>query len=215
MLQVFDEDFQVCLQAGRCYVDVVQVVQRFPLFSEIPIIPLASFLPLVNARISPGELPPFVPPGSSSPEPVAESMANMIQIMFMFIPAVIPSIIASYIIVGEKVNKQLEPLLATPTSDLELLLGKGLGAFIPSMGAAYVAFAGLVALIDVISLNSLNFLPLPNLLSLVVVFVYSQLVCLLSTSWSVFISSKVNDIRADMQLGPGVRFRYLLFSSCS
>ena len=189
------------MQSSRKHKYVLYGLIAMPLIFAI-VIPLFSYLPMVDAGMSPGELPPFVPPGNPSQEVIAESMANMIQIMFMFIPATIPSIIASYTIVGEKINKQLEPLLATPTSDLELLLGKGLGAFLPAMGAAYVSFVGLVTVIDIISLNSLNFLPLPNFLSLVVVLLYSPLACILSTSWSVFISSKVSDIRAATQLGP-------------
>ncbi len=59
---------------------------------------------------------------------------NLTTSYFVVIAAVLPTIIASYSFVGEKVEKSLEPLLATPTTDGELLLGKSLAAFLPSMG---------------------------------------------------------------------------------
>src|SRR5689334_12232902 len=51
--------------------------------------------------------------------------------IFVIFAAVLPTSIAAYSIVGEKVEKSLEPLLATPTTDSEILLGKGIGAFLP------------------------------------------------------------------------------------
>jgi ABC-2 type transport system permease protein len=128
-------------------------------------------------------------------------LANMAVLMFMFLPAAIPSTIASYTFVGEKVNKQLEPLLVTPTSDLELLVGKGLGAFVPAMAATFASFAGLVIVVDLLTLPLFGHLLLPNFISAVVLLVYAPLVCLMSVSWCVFISSKVSDVRAAMQLG--------------
>ena len=41
--------------------------------------------------------------------------------------------IASYSLVGEKVQKSLEPLLATPTTDEEILVGKSIAAFLPAI----------------------------------------------------------------------------------
>ncbi|MGI0071871.1 MAG: alpha/beta hydrolase-fold protein [Thermoplasmata archaeon] len=51
---------------------------------------------------------------------------------FVISAAVLPTAIAAYCIVGGKVEKSLEPLLSTPTTDGEILLGKVLaqsGAF--------------------------------------------------------------------------------------
>ena len=50
---------------------------------------------------------------------------------YLILAGLIPTTIASYSIVGEKVEKSLEPLLATPTTDSEILLGKGISAFLP------------------------------------------------------------------------------------
>ena len=52
--------------------------------------------------------------------------ADSIVYLFVILATVLPSTIAAYSIVGEKVEKTLEPLLATPTTDGEILLGKSI-----------------------------------------------------------------------------------------
>ena len=166
------------------------------------LIPVATIYPAVTMEEpTENELPPFAPPGMAPRQAVVMGLVNMAILMFMFLPAVIPATIASYTFVGEKVNRQLEPLLATPTSDFELLIGKGLGAFVPAMGATLVSFAGLVAVVNVLTFQLFGYLLLPNPLTAIVLLVYAPLVCILSISWCIFISSRVSDVRAAMQLG--------------
>ena len=67
-------------------------------------------------------------------------MVSQFMLMFMIIPVAIPVTISAYSIVGEKATRSLEPLLATPITTLELLLGKSLAALIPAVVATYTAF---------------------------------------------------------------------------
>lgn len=165
-------------------------------------IPLATIYPAVTMEEpTENELPPFAPPGMAPRQAVVMGLVNMAILMFMFLPAAIPAAIATYTVVGEKVNRQLEPLLATPTSDFELLVGKGLGAFVPAMAATLASFTGLVMVVNLLTFPLFGYLLLPNLLSAVVLLVYAPLVCILSISWCIFISSRVSDVRAAMQLG--------------
>ena len=53
---------------------------------------------------------------------------NTALMYFLLLPAIIPLAIAVYSIVGEKEQTTLEPLLATPVSDVELFLGKALAS---------------------------------------------------------------------------------------
>ncbi|MCS7131366.1 MAG: ABC transporter permease subunit, partial [Hadesarchaea archaeon] len=188
-----------------------------PLIFSI-VMPIISICPLVTSEEPlEGASPPFAQPGMAPKQGVVAGIVNMIMIMFMVLPAVIPSTIASYTFVGEKTNRQLEPLLATPTTDFELLIGKGLGAFVPAMAATFVSFTGLVVVVDILTYPVFGYPFLPNLVSAVILFIYAPLICLFSVSWSVFISSKVSDVRAAMQLGivgvaPVLLF-YLLFTS--
>ena len=57
-------------------------------------------------------------------------LVNEFLLLFLLIPLAVPVTIASYSIVGEKTTRALEPLLATPASTAEIILGKGLAAAI-------------------------------------------------------------------------------------
>ncbi len=65
-------------------------------------------------------------------------LINAFSFWFVIGIVLLPTSIASYSLVGEKIQKSLEPLLATPTTDAEILAGKALAAFIPTMVANYI-----------------------------------------------------------------------------
>ena len=131
----------------------------------------------------------------------AKTMTNLGSTYFVIIPAALASIIGSYSFVGEKVERSLEPLLATPTTDGELLLGKSLAAFIPCIGVTYIGTAIFVAIIDGWSYMRLGVFLIPNAYWVIIIGVMAPLVCVLSVEANIIISSRVNDIRAAQQLG--------------
>lgn len=119
----------------------------------------------------------------------------------VLVSAVLPSVIASYSFVGEKIEKSLEPLLATPTTDGELLFGKSLAAFIPCVGVTYLAAAISAVILDAWSFARLGTFLIPNGFWLLAMVVITPLACTLSVELNVIVSSRVNDIRAAQQLG--------------
>ena len=131
----------------------------------------------------------------------ATLLINLFTSYFVIIAAILPTIIASYSFVGEKLEKSLEPLLATPTTDGELLFGKSLASFIPCVGATYIGALIFAITIDAWSGINLGVLLVPNAYWAVVMGVVTPLVCVLSVEANVIISSRVNDIRAAQQLG--------------
>ncbi|MEM4188440.1 MAG: ABC transporter permease subunit [Candidatus Hadarchaeum sp.] len=198
----FDRIWEIAkkdMASVRRYKYVLYGLVVMPLIFAI-VVPIASILPILSSGELSGELPPFATPGYDLKQATIMGLISMLSLFFMFIPAFVPSVIASYTFVGEKINRQLEPLLATPTTDSELLLGKALGAFLPAVGVTFASFAGMVALVDFLTFPIFGYPLLPNLLSLVVLFIYCPLIAILSVSVSVFISSKVNDVRAATQL---------------
>lgn len=60
--------------------------------------------------------------------------------MFLMIPVALPTSISAYSIVGEREAKTIEPLLATPITNAELLVGKSLTAFIVSQVLTWLSF---------------------------------------------------------------------------
>jgi ABC-2 type transport system permease protein len=131
----------------------------------------------------------------------ATTVINLATAYFVIIAAILPTIIASYSFVGEKLEKSLEPLLATPTTDGELLFGKSLAAFIPCVGATYIGALIFVIIIDAWSILNIGEFLIPNVYWAIVMGAVTPLVCVLSVEANVIISSRVNDIRAAQQLG--------------
>ena len=120
---------------------------------------------------------------------------------FVIIPAIIPAPIASYSIVGEKVEKSLEPLLVTPTTDGEILLGKSIAAFLPAIIATYAGASIFMALIDAVTYSRLGYFYYPNWEIGVILLLLAPLVTLLSIELNVISSSRVSDVRTAGQLG--------------
>jgi ABC-type transport system involved in multi-copper enzyme maturation permease subunit len=69
-------------------------------------------------------------------------------IYMLAIPALVPAALASYSIVGERVQGTLEPILATPIRRDELLLGKALAAFAPSLAVSYAIYALFIGVVE-------------------------------------------------------------------
>jgi ABC-2 type transport system permease protein len=128
-------------------------------------------------------------------------LLNILLIFFILIPTVIPTVVASYTIVGEKINRSLEPLLATPTTDLELLIGKSASIFIPCVLITWAVFLPFVAIVDIITGPVLGYYAMPNAVWLIGVFLLAPMICALSILSNVIISSRVSDVRSAQQLG--------------
>jgi ABC-2 type transport system permease protein len=140
----------------------------------------------------------------TKPSPIDQvlpMMFNMILMIFIIVPATLPTIIATYSIVGEKNNRSLEPLLATPTTDGEILAGKIFSTFIPSMGSTFLAFSLGVALLDIVIIPKVGYPLLPNLTWILSMLLLAPTACLMSVLACVLVSSKVSDVRAAQQLG--------------
>lgn len=66
-------------------------------------------------------------------------MGTVFLLLFLLLPLLMPNSFAAYSVVGEKVSRTLEPLLATPIRTGELLLAKALAAIVPSLAATWLA----------------------------------------------------------------------------
>ena len=140
------------------------------------------------------------PKGLSGSDCFQVFMVSEFMMLFMLVPVAIPVTIAAYSIVGEKTNRSLEPLLATPITTMELLVGKCLAAVIPAILATYAAF-GIFALGSwVIVANKLLLSALLDARWLIAIFIVGPLLALLAVVFSLMISSRVNDPRVAEQI---------------
>jgi len=157
-----------------------------------PILATVLFILIVNNDIA-----------SSSTGISSNASLGLESLIYFYVVmgAVLPSSIASYSIVGEKVEKSLEPLLATPTTDSEILLGKSLAAFILPMLSIWVAASIFMAATDTLTINSFSYYYFPNLNSGIMLFLLAPLAAIMSIEVGVLASSRVNDVRGANQIG--------------
>jgi ABC-2 type transport system permease protein len=126
-------------------------------------------------------------------------MLNLYTLMFMILPVAIPVTIAAYSIVGEKSARSLEPLLATPITTTELLIGKMVAACTPAVVVTWLAF--------IVYIVSARFMVTEEVFAramdplwLLAIFVVSPLLTLFAVTVAVMVSSRVTDPRVAEQL---------------
>jgi ABC-type transport system involved in multi-copper enzyme maturation permease subunit len=123
-----------------------------------------------------------------------------ISLLYMLIlPAIIPSVLAAYSVVGEREQGTLEPILTTPIHREEFLIGKALATLIPALAVAYVIFGiffGATAAFAHPTVQSAVF----ERNHLLVQLLFTPLVA----GWSIWvgmaISTRMSDVRAAQQL---------------
>lgn len=147
---------------------------------------------------------------ASAPSHALDKVVGFSLLYLLLIPVVIPSTVAAYSVVGERDQGTLEPVLTTPVSREELLIGKAAAIFLPAAGLAYLMFG--------IFLAAVRFGATPVTATAVwhspelpadVFFIP------LLASWGIWIglaiSSKASDVRVAQQLGIVASFPPLAF----
>jgi ABC-type Na+ efflux pump permease subunit len=64
----------------------------------------------------------------------------------LLIPVFVPALLSAFSVVGEREQETLEPVLTTPVSRVEFLLGKAAAIFIPGIVVSYLMFGVFVAI---------------------------------------------------------------------
>ncbi len=141
----------------------------------------------------------ILPRGGTNPGAWAPMFIDAFAFWFVIGAASIPTTIASYSIVGEKISKSLEPLLSTPTTDGEILLGKTLAALLPTLIAMWVGGVLFQVLTDLATAGPFGYLYYPNWQMTVELLVTMPLVALVAIEAAVVISSWATDIRTAQQ----------------
>jgi ABC-2 type transport system permease protein len=174
---------------------VIYSVVLFPLFVSIS-------LPLIVQFIGSQS-------GEGIPADALTTVLNAFSFFYITGAVTLPTAIASYSLVGEKVQKSIEPLLATPTTEGEILLGKSIAAFLPPIVAIYIGAVLFMALIDSLTYSTLGYFYFPNWNMGVIILLLAPLGSILSIEFDILISSRVNDVRAAQQLGGIVALPFL------
>jgi ABC-2 type transport system permease protein len=120
--------------------------------------------------------------------------------LFLVIPITGAMALAAHSVVGEKQARTLEPLLATPITTFELLVGKVLGSLLPTLA---IAIAGLALYFSGIGLFTEPGVAraMVNARTAVLVAVVGPAAALVALQTAIVISSRVNDPRTAQQFG--------------
>jgi ABC-2 type transport system permease protein len=153
-----------------------------------------------NSALPTGMTQSMCPNGLNSQDCFQVFLVSEFMMLFMLVPVAIPVTIAAYSIVGEKTTRSLEPLLATPITTSELMVGKCLAAVIPAIIATYGAF-GVFALGSwIIVANKTLLSALLDARWLVAIFIVGPLLAVMAVTFSLMVSSRVNDPRVAEQV---------------
>ncbi|MBV9101857.1 MAG: ABC transporter permease subunit [Candidatus Dormibacteraeota bacterium] len=121
-------------------------------------------------------------------------------LLMLVAPVIMPATLAGYAVVGEREQGTLEPVLTTPVSRQELLLGKALAAFVPSVVVGYGLFTVVVIAVRIGADSTVvdAVWQAPNFLA-------QALFAPLLAAWSIWvgiaISTRASDVRVAQQLG--------------
>ena len=174
------------------------------ILTAIPLVIMFVLRQEVNMQGAAGTIPEqfrsICPPNLESGECLQVFLVNQFVFLFMILPLAIPATISAYSIVGEKTTHSLEPLLATPITTAQLLMGKGLAAAVPAVLATYAAFGlyafGAWRLIE----NPQVFHAIMDIRWLLGIIIVGPLMAMLAVSFSIIVSSRVNDPRVAEQI---------------
>jgi ABC-2 type transport system permease protein len=127
-------------------------------------------------------------------------MLRQLLLLLLLVPIFVSMSVAAYSIVGEKVNRSLEPLLATPITTAELLLAKSLAAVIPGVALTWLIFGWVAILVAAFAVPGVC-AHVFNATAFCVIFLIGPLVGLLGLSLVVIMSARTSDPRSAQQIG--------------
>ena len=150
-------------------------------------------------------------PDSASGAAVRSAVGTL-SLLMLIIPLVIPPVIAAYSVVGERDQGTLEPVLTAPVTASELLLGKAVAAFVPSVGVAYAVYfiAAISIRIGAADVVSDVVWHTPQLLAQIL---FTPLLALWAIWVGIGISTRAGDVRVAQQLATLAGLPLLGFTS--
>ena len=117
------------------------------------------------------------------------------------IPVLVPAALAAYSVVGERIQGTLEPVLSTPIRSEELLFGKALAAFVPSVVVAYGIFGLFIAAVELFAHQGVATALIrgPDLLAQLI---FTPLLATLSIWVGIAVSTRASDPRIAANVEP-------------
>lgn len=126
--------------------------------------------------------------------------AFMFAPLFLIMPLMFSSVVGADSFVGERERKTMEALLYSPTSDMELFLGKVLASIIPAIALSWGTYLVYIVVVNIASYGLFQriWFPLPTWWPMM--FWLTPAFALLGVSATVIISSRVKTFMEAYQL---------------
>ena len=126
--------------------------------------------------------------------------AFMFAPLFLIMPLMFSSVVGADSFVGERERKTMEALLYSPTTDLELFLGKVLASVIPAISLSWLTYLVYIIVVNIASYGLFEriWFPLPTWWPMM--FWLTPAFALLGISATVMISSRVKTFMEAYQL---------------
>ncbi len=142
-------------------------------------------------------LPEFagLPPG----EGLARYLLRAAAGIFLLMPIAITSTVAAFSIVGEKQQRTLEPILATPITDRQLMLGKLLASVGPTVALTWAAGLLAILIVDAVFASRGLAAPLPDRFWTVVLLVLAPALAAAVALVTMRLSARSSDPQATVQ----------------
>jgi ABC-2 type transport system permease protein len=153
----------------------------------------------------------FTIPATASGSAVRAAVGTL-SLFMLIIPLVVPPVMAAYSVVGERSQGTLEPVLGAPVTATELLLGKALAVFAPSVGIAYAIYFAAAITIRIGAAHNVSSVVwhAPQLLAQVL---FTPLLAAWSIWLGIGISTRASDVRVAQQLSTLAGLPILAFTS--
>jgi ABC-2 type transport system permease protein len=132
-------------------------------------------------------------------EAMTRYMLRAVVAFYLLMPIAIASTAAAFSIVGEKQQRTLEPILATPITDREFLTGKLLVCLVPTVAVTWITALVAIALVDSVSYVRDRELLLPDRFWLAGVGLLAPLMGIAVTLVTMRLSAKSVDPQATVQ----------------
>jgi ABC-2 type transport system permease protein len=179
-----------------------------PVYLVLP--PIAVILPVLFAAFSPQivaidqndpailailrivkNTPEFAHMGTD--EAITRFFMRSLVSFYLLLPVGLSSISAAFSVVAEKQQRTLEPILATPITDFEFLIGKLLASLVPSIILTWAAAILAAIIVNWITWGKYETALLPERFWFVGVFLLAPLMGMASVLAAIRLSAKMSD----------------------
>ena len=135
-----------------------------------------------------------------APQAAANALKHSNELLYLLgIPILVPATLAAHAVAGERQQGSLEPVLTTPITREEFIVGKAIAVITPAIVIAFVVYALFLVAVAVFAVPDVSAAVLQGQ-DLVVQVIYTPLLAAAATWIGLAISTRSSDTRVAQQL---------------